>query len=91
MIAKTVHRLHRLEKHVGLNWIFFVFSVSLWFIFSTQNDHRGTETQRNKNLRNLWMVLFSKPTDGPAGQINPNALHLRVKVERVPAHLAPVA
>jgi len=35
--------------------------------------------------------LLPEPTNGPSGEIDPNALDLRVKVERVLAHLAPVA
>src|SRR5687768_18602820 len=44
-----------------------------------------------KNLCNLWMDLLPKPANRTAGEIYPGALDLRVKVERVPAHLAAVA
>src|SRR5678809_1505325 len=35
--------------------------------------------------------LLSEPADRTPRQIHPNALHLRVKIERVAAHLAAVA
>src|SRR5678815_3420891 len=35
--------------------------------------------------------LLPEPANRAARQVNPNALHLRVKIERVPAHLAAVA
>src|ERR1043165_9873147 len=45
----------------------------------------------NTNLCNLWMGLLSEPANGPTREIDPNALHLRVKFERVLAHLAAAA
>src|SRR6185369_4514547 len=48
-------------------------------------------TDRNTNLRNLWMDLLAKPADWTPGKVHPNALHLRVKIERVAAHLAAIA
>src|ERR1043165_437722 len=35
--------------------------------------------------------LLPEPTNGPSGEIDPNALDLRVKAERVLGHRAPVA
>src|SRR5689334_13457257 len=38
----------------------------------------------------FFAALFTEPADGSTREIDPNALDLRVKLERVPAHLAPV-
>src|SRR5436305_4168450 len=37
------------------------------------------------------LELFAEPADGPAREVNPDALDLRVHLQRVLAHLAAVA
>jgi hypothetical protein len=41
--------------------------------------------------RQSAISLLSKPANGPARKVHPNTLHLRVKVQRVTAHLSTVA
>src|ERR1044072_1200855 len=38
-----------------------------------------------------FLRLFSEPANRAPGKVDPNALHLRVKIERVAAHLAAIA
>lgn len=50
-----------------------------------------TWENRQLAIDNRQMNLVSKPADRSSGKIYPNALHLRVKVQGVPAHFAAVA
>src|SRR5215217_6470984 len=67
--------------------MFVVISGEAMMIAKPSTDY----TDGNTNLCNLWIDLFSKPANRASGKVHPNALHLRVQIKRVPAHLAAVA
>ena len=56
-----------------------------------QGHEAGAGTPCRCLLLLLLLALLPEPANRTPGEIDPDALDLRVQVERVPAHLAAVA